>query len=74
MALKTDYQKIGKGVEALFTQKDEQLETPVSPMVSAGYRPHPGLLWADPLGPDPSLGSLRDGLILTSVLSKPSPY
>lgn len=39
---KRSYQKIGEGVEIIFTQKDEQLETPASQMVSAGHRLHLG--------------------------------
>ena len=46
-----NFQKIGEGVETIFTEKDEQLEIPVSQTVIASHRPHPGLLWADTLGP-----------------------
>lgn len=44
-----NFQKIG-GVETIFIQKDE-LETLVPERVSARYRPHSGLIWADALGP-----------------------
>lgn len=67
MAWKTDYQKVGKRVETIFTQKDEQLENPLSQMASAGHTPHSGCLWD-------SLGGLHDCLILTLVLSNLSPY
>lgn len=67
-----NFQKIGEGVETIFTEKDEQLEIPVSQTVIASHRPHPGLLWADTLGPpwrplwlpDPDLQSSASALLM----------